>query len=431
MKICVCGLWHLGLVTAACVATKFDTTAFDFEEDAVEAVRGGRLPIFEPGLAQLVADGVARGRLRFSADLEDALRDADVVWIAWDTPVDDEDRADSAFVAERIRRLFPHLKPGALLLISSQVPVGFSRRILAESAAATGRRDVSVAYSPENLRLGTAIDAFLGAPRVVLGQSDPREPRARELFSAFPADVLEMSLESAEMAKHALNALLATELSFVNEIGTLCEAAGADVADVARALKSDPRIGPNAYLSPGPGFAGGTLARDVGTLADVARAAGVSLPLLGSIRASNKQNQAWPLRTLREMQEPAGATIALLGLTYKPGTDTLRRSSAVELALTLHRAGARVRAYDPAIEYLPPDLLGKMDLCGSVDDALKNADAAVVATEWPQFGRIPATRFASLMRSPLVIDARRILDESVRADPRIRYFAIGLGKSKS
>ena len=429
MKICVCGLWHLGLVTAACVATEFDTVAFDFDADAVAAIRAGTLPIFEPGLAQLVADGTASGRLAFSADARDALRD--VVWIAWDTPVDDDDRADVAFVAERIRWLFPHLRAGALLLISSQVPVGFSRRILAECRASSGRDDVLVAYSPENLRLGTAIEAFTRAPRVVLGCDERSDRRAAEMFDRFSPVVLEMSLESAEMAKHALNAFLATELSFVNEIGAVCEATGADVADVARALRSDPRVGERAYLSPGPGFAGGTLARDVGTLEDVASNADLALPLLGSIRGSNRQNQAWPLRKLREILDPAGATIALLGLTYKPDTDTLRRSSAVELARTLARAGARVRAYDPAISVLPADLKEIVELAGSVDEVLAEADAAIVATEWPQFGRVPPQTFVSLMREPVVIDARRILEASVREDPRVRYYAIGLGTPKS
>ena len=431
MKICVCGLWHLGLVTAACVAAEFETVAFDFDAGAVDAIRAGTLPIFEPGLAELVADGAASGKLTFSSDARDALRDADIVWIAWDTPVDDDDRADVAFVADRIRRLFPHLKPGALLLISSQVPVGFSREILAQCAASSGRGDVSVAYSPENLRLGTAIAAFTGAARVVLGSAEPGDRRAAQVFGRFTPVVIEMSLESAEMAKHALNAFLATELSFVNEIGAVCEATAADVADVARALRSDPRVGERAYLSPGPGFAGGTLARDVGTLEDVAAQSGLTLPLLASIRGSNRQNQTWPLRKLREILDPAGSTIALLGLTYKPGTDTLRRSSAVELAGALAQAGARVRAYDPAIRELPAHLRETIELAESVDAVLAGADAAIVATEWPQFSEIASQTFVSLMRAPVVVDARRILDASVREDPRVRYYAIGLGTPKS
>ncbi|MGC8484338.1 MAG: UDP-glucose dehydrogenase family protein [Candidatus Baltobacteraceae bacterium] len=427
MKICVVGLWHLGLVAAACTSSRYQTTALDFDEPLVENIKRGKLPIFEPGLSELLFEGIGRGSLHVTSNASEALSSADIVWVTYDTPVNEADEADFEFVRNRIRDLFPFLQPGALLLISSQVPVGFCSQVEAEMTKATRGQNTAVVYSPENLRLGTALKAFLEADRVVIGSRNRADgTRVEELFAPFAASSIHMSVESAEMTKHALNAFLATSVSFMNEIAALCEPTGADAIDVARGLRSDRRIGPSAYLDPGPGFAGGTLGRDVQALAGLARRNGLPSPLLSSISASNEYSRRWPERTLLGLLDPARATIAILGLTYKPGTDTLRRSHAMELASALQKRGAKIRAYDPAVKAFPVGVGAEITLGATIEDALGGADAVVIATPWPDFKNLESETFLQTMRKAIVLDPHRALGENVRRDPRVQYRTVGL-----
>jgi UDPglucose 6-dehydrogenase len=230
------------------------------------------------------------------------------------------------------------------------------------------------------------------------------------------------------MIKHALNAFLATSVTFINEVATLCEAVGADAKEVERGLKSDRRIGRGAYLSPGGAFAGGTLARDIAFLQQVGRSTDRATPLLSSVRDSNESHKAWPRQKLRELLRVAdfsGKTIAVLGLTYKPQTDTLRRSSALELCRWLAGHGALVRAHDPAIRDWPTDPGPNLILCQTAEEALVQADALVVATEWPVYRDLRADRVVAAMRSPVVVDPNRFLSSTLGCDPRVRYAAVG------
>jgi UDPglucose 6-dehydrogenase len=336
VKVCVVGLWHLGTVIAACLASGgHDVVGLDFDADTVRNLKAGEPPIFEPGLEDLIKRGLREGRLRFTSDVVDALRDAEIVWIAYDTPVDDDDRADVEFVVGRVARLFPHLRAGMLVLISSQLPVGTTRRL----EQACPNKSVTFAYSPENLRLGKAIGVFTQPDRVVVGtRGEADRARIAALLRPFiedPArtDRIEwMSVESAEMTKHALNAFLATSVTFINEIAALCEQVGADAKEVERGLKSESRIGSKAYLGPGAAFAGGTLARDVEFLTQIGAVHYQPTHLLSAVRASNDEHRNWHRRKLQALLgDLHGKCIAVWGLTYKPGTDTLRRSSSVEL----------------------------------------------------------------------------------------------------
>jgi UDPglucose 6-dehydrogenase len=278
-----------------------------------------------------------------------------VIWVAYDTPVDEEDHADVNYVVERVSRLFPYLETGQEVLISSQLPVGTSRHLETLFAQARPGVDVSFSYSPENLRLGKAISVFTQPDRVVIGV---RTEKSREVFARLLApftDHIEwMSVESAEMTKHALNAFLATSVTFINEIASICERVGADAKEVERGLKSESRIGPKAYLGPGGAFAGGTLARDIAFLTDLGQQNGLPMHLVPAVRASNDAHKHWPRRRLVDLLgDLRGKTIAVWGLTYKAGTDTLRRSSAIELCQWLREQGASVQAHDPAVKQLP------------------------------------------------------------------------------
>jgi UDPglucose 6-dehydrogenase len=393
----------------------------------VEGLSAGTTPVAEPGLAALVSEQLASRRLSFTGELASAVKTADVVWITFDTPVDAEDRADVESVVTRVLEAFPHLADGALVLVSSQLPVGTVRRLESEWARQSEGRRVSFAASPENLRLGKAIDVFTHPDRVVIGvRSEDDRRRLAELFAPITTSSVEwMSVESAEMTKHAVNAFLAMSVAFINELAGLCERMGADAKEVERGLKSEQRIGPRAYLSPGGAFTGGTLARDVRFLRELGRTYQRPTPLADGIEASNASHRQWAERRLvQELGSVDSRRIAVWGLTYKPGTDTLRRSGAIELCRWLANAGAAIRVHDPAARELPSDLF----TIERVDDAVSaamSADALIVATEWPHYRAVDVDRLAAVMPAGLVLDANRYLGPLLGNDPRFRLVSVG------
>lgn len=427
MNITVIGLWHLGTVTAACLASiGHQLVGLDPSGEIVSQLQNGKPPLFEPGLEALVSEQIAAKRLRFTTQTDNALSAADIVWITFDAPVDEEDRADVEYVKQQVITVFPMIPQGALLLISSQLPVGTTRQLEQAYQEQFPGRAVSFGYSPENLRLGKAIRAFMEPGRIVVGLRDETDRQRIVSLLAKITDHIEwVSVEAAEMTKHALNAFLATSIVFMNELATLCESIGVDAKEVERGLKTEARIGPGAYLSPGGAFGGGTLARDISFLERLSNQQDNPASLFAAVSASNTRHINWPYRRLADLLgDLRGNVIAVLGLTYKPGTSTLRRSNAVALCRQLVAAGAKVRAHDPAVEALPAELVG-ITLCSGWQDALLGADAVVIATEWPEFKEITAAVCIERMRTPVVVDANRFLAASLGADTRIRYVAVG------
>ena len=423
MRVSVAGLWHLGTVTAACCAHGgHDVTAFDEDSRVIEELRKGHLPVDEPGLAELTAAAVQSGRLHFTSDAS-ALAESEVLWICHDTPVDEDDTADTEFVYTRVRNLLPYLPPQALVLISSQLPVGSTTKLNEI------RPELTFAYSPENLRLGKAIEVFTKPDRVVVGLHNGHgRERIATLFAPFTDKIEWMSVASAEMTKHALNAFLATSVAFINEVATICEKTGADAQEVERGLKSDVRIGKGAYLHPGSAFAGGTLARDISFLVGLGKSHGIPTHLLKGVKESNSAHNLWARRRLSEIfGQLKGKDIAVLGLTYKPGTNTLRRSSSVEMCRWLVEQGSSVRAFDPAIKGLSGDLPG-VQLAASGELALDGADATLIATPWPELRSIPPQAFAQRMRRAVVLDPARHMESVLQGENQIEYFAIGVSR---
>jgi UDPglucose 6-dehydrogenase len=424
MRVVVYGLWHLGCVTAGCLARAgHDVVGLDPDPQVIADLRRGRPPLFEPGLAELLASGLASGRLSFTTDAAAALDGARVLWVAFDTPVNERDEADVALVRGRLDAVAEAVQAGTTVLVSSQVPAGFTRG-LARDWAGNG---LAFACAPENLRLGKAIDTFCNPERVILGVEDGCDRAVLdELFAPLEVRLEWMGLESAEMTKHAVNAFLATSVTFINELARLCEAVGADAKEVERGLRTEGRIGPRAYLSPGAAFAGGTLARDLRFLAERSRAAQVATPLFQGVLSSNEVHAGWVRERVAQMLTGiARPVVAVLGLTYKPGTSTLRRSAAVELCRWLHEQGAVVRAHDPAVVDLPPELEPLVELAGCALEALDGAHLAVVATEWPSYRGLRAGDVNARMRRPQVIDPNHFLADVLGGDPRIRYVATG------
>ena len=411
-------------MTAACVAAAgHRVVAYDDDASVVEGLRNGVLPVDEPGLAELVQQGLAAETLVLTNSMEEALEGADLVWIAYDTPVDEEDRADVAFVLERARALVAAAGPDAVILISSQLPVGTTR--LLEEPART------LAYSPENLRLGAAIAAFTEPERIVVGiRADGDRARIEELLGAFSDRIEWMGVESAELVKHGVNAFLALSVTFANELAGIAERVGADAAEVERGLKTERRIGARAYLRPGGAFAGGTLARDVEYLTQIGEREGVATQLLGAVRASNEEHKRWAARKIASLlgdedDRLDGKLIGVWGLVYKQGTDTLRRSSSVELCRDLAGAGAVVKVHDSAVRGVPDDLSGLFALCTSPLEAAEDASAVVVQTDWPSYREVEPERLVAAMRSALVVDPDGFLAKTLGKADGIRYVRVG------
>jgi len=429
MKICTYGLWHLGSVTAACLAKAgFETVGVDDDTSTVRNLSQGISPLHEPGLEDLLKAQLASGQLSFTTEAAAAVADADILWVTFDTSVDDEDRADINFVKGRVESIFPFLKDGAIVLISSQLPVGTTTELEARFCKNAGGRMVSFAYSPENLRLGQAIDAFNKPARIVIGVRDERVRRAlTPVLQRFSENLLWVRVESAEMLKHALNAFLATQVTFINEVASVCVQVGADAVEVERGLRSDARVGSKAYVSPGAGFAGGTLAREVMFLKEIARAKGLVLPLLDGVLVSNREHLRWPMQQLAErlIGKLTDTTVAVFGLAYKPVTDTLHRSQAVELCRWLSDRKVHIKAFDPFVRKLPADLAVKVFLTDSMDQALEGADALVITTKSAEFAKLSVDTVVSRMRNQLVLDQNRSLCEAFVVDPRVRYLAVG------
>jgi UDPglucose 6-dehydrogenase len=382
MNVAVLGLWHLGCVTAACCAEHFSVVGIDFDEELVRKLKQGQTPLFEPGLEELISRQLEAGTLSFSSDICQPLAAADVLWVCDDTPVDEDDVADNDFVLRRLEQCLPHLPENAIVLISSQLPVGTCTKLEARHAASTLR----FACSPENLRLGNALETFRKRDRIIAGvHEDSVRAKLRQLFAPFAGDrILWMTSESAEMTKHATNAFLALSVTFANEIARLCGVVGADASEVEIGLLSDARIGPKAYLHSGAAFAGGTLARDVVTLAHLSQRSNQNTPLTEAILPGNEVHKQWPLRQLEAaFPDLNGIRVSVLGLTYKPGTNTLRRSSSVELCSQLLLKGCKVGCYDPVIKTLPESLAGAI-LYQSLAEAIANAEALLIMTPWPE-----------------------------------------------
>ncbi len=426
-RIAVVGLWHLGSVTAACLAGDgWPVLGLDPDPAVVTGLRENRPPLHEPGLAELVAERQAAGELAFTEIGDPVIAQADVVWITFDTPVDDEDHADVDYVLDQSVRALVDAGLGALVVSSSQLPVG-SIAELARRMSEAGRDDLRFACVPENLRLGRAIEVFTKPDRFVAGVRDDRDRAQLEAILLRFTDHIEwMGVESAEMTKHALNAFLATSVAFINEVAAVCERVGADGAEVARGLKSEQRIGPRAYLSPGDAFAGGTLARDIVFLRELADREGLPSGLVDGVAQSNREHRGWARRALESLFASSGLRdrrIAVWGLTYKPGTDTLRRSSSLALCDWLTDAGAAVVAHDPAISTLPTSHAASL-----ADDplsAVQGADALVVSTPWPEFREVSADAVLAAMATPVVIDAGGHVAETLGHLAPVTYLRVG------
>lgn len=430
-QIGVVGLWHLGCTIAASWSgLGHAVRAVEFDPAVARDLANGQAPLFEPGLDDSLRASIAAGLLSVSS-APDSLAGCAFVFVAYDTPVRDDDTSDTTVIENALERIAPHLDRGCIVVMSAQLPVGTARRLRERLKAQSA--DAELVYSPENLRLGEALACYKSPGHIVIGADDPAAGDAVErLFAPMAATCIRMSLPSAEMAKHGINSFLATSITFSNQIADLCSASGADFADVAAAMRRDPRIGQRAYLTAGIGFSGGTLGRDLRVLDEVSEArAGGAAPLFGELWRYNQQRSAVVRRRCEQVLGPiAGRTIALLGMTYKPGTSTLRRSLPLEVARQLGEAGATLRAFDPRADWTTDKLPRGLTTCRDAYEAATGADALVILTEWPEFRELDYQRIRTAMAGRLLFDTKDLLIKERDRLTAAGFQMIGIGRSE-
>lgn len=432
MKICMIGAGYVGLVSAACFA-EFGWTVVCIDNDParIALLKSGGVPIYEPGLDVLVERNVADGRLRFSSLLSDAVRQADIVFLAVGTPMRRGDGyADLSYIFAAINQLAPHLVADTVVATKSTVPVGTSREVRQRLRELRPELDIVVCSNPEFLREGSAIRDFTHPDRVLIGCDDERGRRMMErLYQPLAlrnAPIHFVSPESAELAKYAANAFLATKITFINEIADLCEAVGADVQEVATAIGADGRIGPK-FLHAGPGYGGSCFPKDVTALIRTAREAKSPLSLVEQVEKANTERK---IAMTGRIEAALGGNvrnkvIAALGVTFKPDTDDMREAPSLVIFPLLQAKGARLRAYDPQGQTKAEALIPNVEWCESPLKAVEGADAVVVLTEWNEFRALDLKALRGAMRGNVLVDLRNVYSRKLAAEAGFVYRGIG------
>jgi UDPglucose 6-dehydrogenase len=430
MKIAVVGTGYVGLVVGACLAENGNNvTCVDRDTSKIEMLRAGRMPIYEPGLEEMVRRNHHEERLSFTTDLPSAVHDSDIVFIAVGTPQGEDGSADLQHVLGVAHEIGRAITRYAVVVDKSTVPVGTAARVKKAIAGET-TQPFSVVSNPEFLKQGAAIDDFMKPDRVVIGTDDERSAAVmRELYAPFTrtgAPIMMMDTASAELSKYAANAILATRISFMNEIANVCELVGADVDQVRRAIGSDRRIG-SSFLFPGVGYGGSCFPKDVKALLRSSRDKGYEFRILDAVEGVNDTQK---LRLVCKMQahfgELKGRTIALWGLAFKPRTDDMREAPSIAIAGRLLDLGAAVRAYDPEAAGTARRLFGdRITLCEKSYDALNGADALAIVTEWNEFREPDFKRIKQLLKTPVVFDGRNIYSPEQMRALGFTYISIG------
>ncbi len=431
-KVCVIGLWHLGLVSAAGLADMgYKVSAIDARPEIMREIKKGKLPIFEPGLDDLVKKHRGAGNLSFENEYAAALSGAGMVLITYDTPVDDDDQVDLTLLDNTLTAILPYIKEGALLIINSQIPVGTSERwqkLIEQKRQGAG---IDLVCSPENIRLGQAIQLFKQPDMIVVGANSVQAcAKAENFFASFTCEKFFVSWRTAEMAKHALNVFFATSISFANEIGNLCDAVGADGMEIAKILKQDSRIGKKAQVRPGLGFAGATLARDLRGVQNLGRKTGVPTPLASIVLEINRLQTETVARMVADYfgGDIKNKTLTVYGLTYKPGTSTLRRSASLEIIQNLHTRGARIKAHDPKADLSEYKGGKTFEYDPDPYRAAEGSSGILLMTEWPEYQGLDYARIKKSLAQPLFLDAKNFLDGAKLRALGYDYLEIGRGQ---
>ena len=442
MNLVVVGSGYVGLVSGACLADKdHQVICVDISEERIAGLKRGEVPIYEPGLDAIIARNADTGALSFSTSLPEAMREADIYCIAVGTPPDEDGSADLRHVLAVAREIGQNMERPSLIINKSTVPVGTAEKVRAAVDAELAARGVQIEYdvasNPEFLKEGVAIEDFMHPDRIIVGIDSPRARQLLDdLYEPFVkegARLIHMGVRDAEMAKYAANAMLATRISFMNEIAGLCERLGVDVESVREGISADPRIG-TRFIRPGAGYGGSCLPKDVRALARMAHSAGFDPVLLSAVEHRNDQQKSrlYEMVSSELGDDLRGKTVAVWGLAFKPGTDDMREAPSITLVESLLKAGALVRAYDPeatetARRAMPqdPQAEGTLRFMTEQYEAVEGADALVLVTEWPQFRAPDFARLRTQMRYPVVIDGRNQDQPDEVREMGFRYQSVG------
>lgn len=430
MDLSVIGTGYVGLVTGTCLAEMGNqVTCVDIDEAKISRLRQGEIPIYEPGLKELVESNVLEGRLNFSSQLADAVASSQVVMVAVGTPPKADGSANLQAVFDVAEEVARFAQQGALFVTKSTVPVG-TCDALQKNFVKLGRQDITVVSNPEFLKQGDAVNDFLRPDRVVVGADSAEASQImQELYSPFLRTgnrMVFMDVASAEMTKYVANAFLATKISFMNEMSRLCEQVGADVERVRTGVASDSRIG-DKFLFPGLGFGGSCFPKDIKALIHLGEALGCPMRILRGVDEVNQEQRLqFAQRIEAEMGSLRGKTLALWGLSFKPRTDDVREAPALTLIDWMLERGASLRVFDPKATFRVRQLYGdRLTYCDLAYTALDGADALVVATEWNEFRRPDFEKVKRLLREPLIFDGRNLYDPLRMAQRGFRYFCVG------
>ena len=442
MRVTIFGTGYVGLVTGTCLAdVGHDVVCVDIDEGKVAALQRGEIPIFEPGLAPMVRSNHAAGRLDFTTDAAAAIARGEVIFIAVGTPPGEDGSADLQYVLAVARTIGRHLDRPGIVVNKSTVPVGTADRVRETIAGELQARGVDVTFgvasNPEFLKEGDAVNDFMRPDRIVIGASDAHViERLKRLYAPFNRNherIVVMDVRSAELTKYAANAMLATKISFMNEMANIAERVGADIEMVRQGIGSDPRIGWH-FIYPGAGYGGSCFPKDVQALARTAQQVGYRAELLQAVEGVNERQKHHLFELIRRHYDGdiAGRTFAVWGLAFKPNTDDMREASSRVLLQQLWDAGARVRAYDPEARRETQRIFGERDdlvLCDSANAALVDADALVVVTEWKQFRSPDFARLRATLADAALFDGRNIYHPDEVEAAGIAYYGIGRGRS--
>ena len=446
MRVAIFGTGYVGLVTGACLAeVGHDVVCVDINAAKLEGLRRGVIPIFEPGLEPMVKTNHAAGRLDFTTVAAQAIAHGDVVFIAVGTPPDEDGSADLQYVLQVARTIGRHIEKPTLVVNKSTVPVGTADKVRAVIAAELDMRGVALAFdvvsNPEFLKEGDAVNDCMRPDRIVIGAGNAASIEAlKRLYAPFNRNrdrVVAMDVRSAELTKYAANAMLATKISFMNEMANIAERVGADIEQVRHGIGSDPRIGWH-FIYPGAGYGGSCFPKDVQALARTAGQHGYDARLLNAVEAVNDSQKGHLFELIQrhydlgEDEGVRGKTFAVWGLAFKPNTDDMREASSRRLLAQLWEAGAKVRAYDPEAAHEAGRVFGERDdlvLCDSAADALQGADALVVVTEWKQFRSPDFRHLQAVLGDAVVFDGRNLYEPAEVEAAGLAYYGIGRGRS--
>ena len=430
MNICVVGTGYVGLVTGACLADfGMDVVCVDKDEAKIGALQAGRIPIYEPGLLEIVAKNERAGRLRFTTDLKSGVESALAIFIAVGTPPNPDGSPDLTFVRQVAEAIATHMNGYKVIVTKSTVPTGTGKMIEQILRSKDGASEFSVVSNPEFLREGSAIADFLRPDRIVIGASETRAVEVMKeiygpLFLAETPFVI-TDVASAELIKYASNGFLAVKISFINEIARLCEVMGADVHDVSRGMGLDRRIG-SRFLLPGPGFGGSCFPKDTAAAIDLARQHGYRFRIIEAAVDVNDETKARMIEKIAEVAGPlAGRTAAVLGLSFKPETDDIRESPALSVISDLVAAGVTVRVFDPAAMANAKTVFPDLYYAKDAYDCAQGADVLVLVTEWNEFRALDFGRLARILKSKTVVDLRNVYDPAELKAAGWRYTGVG------